>query len=169
MVNRIWHYHFGRGLVATPNDFGYNGGQPSHPELLDWLASEFIRSGGSLKQLHRLIVLSGVYRQSSHFSAKAAAVDADNRLLWRFPGRRLEGEAVRDAMLAVSGELNRAAGGPSFRPFVVRVFNSNFYDLTDPKGPEYQRRTVYRMIVGSARSPLREAVACRDPSVKTPQ
>jgi hypothetical protein len=169
MVNRIWHYHFGRGLVATPNDFGFNGGKPTHPELLDWLASEFIRSDWSVKYIHRLIVTSATYRQASRFEAKAAAVDADNRWLWRYPSRRLEGEAVRDAMLAVSGQLNRAVGGPSFRPFAVRVFNSNFYDLLDPEGVEFQRRTVYRMNVGSAKNPLLEAFDCPDPSVKTPQ
>jgi hypothetical protein len=169
MVNRVWHYHFGRGLVATPNDFGFNGGAPTHPELLDWLAAEFVRSGWSVKHLHRLIVTSAAYRQSSRFDAKAASIDADNRWLWRFPPRRLEGEAVRDAMLAVSGELNLTMGGPSFRPFKVRVFNSNFYDLLDPEGPEFQRRTVYRMNVGSAKNPLLEAFDCPDPSVKTPQ
>jgi hypothetical protein len=169
MVNRLWHYHFGRGLVAMPNDFGFNGGRPTHSELLDWLTSEFIRSGWSVKHMHRLIVLSATFRQSSHFEAKAAAVDADNRWLWRYPSRRLEGEAVRDAMLAVSGQLNRSIGGPSFRPFVVKVFNSNFYELLDPEGPEFQRRTVYRMNVCSAKNPLLEAFDCPDPSVKTPQ
>src|SRR2546430_10870888 len=96
-------------------------------------------------------------------------LDAENRWLWRFPSRRLEGEAVRDAMLAVSGELNPALGGPSFRPFIIRVFNSTFYTMTDPETPEFQRRTVYRMNVGSAKSPLLEAFDCPDPSVKMPQ
>jgi hypothetical protein len=169
MANRVWQYHFGRGLVATPSDFGFNGGAPTHPELLDWLATELVRSDWSIKHLHRLIVTSATYRQSSRFDAKAASIDADNRWLWRFPPRRLEGEAVRDAMLAVSGELNLTMGGPSFRPFKVRVFNSNFYDLLDPEGTEFQRRTVYRMNVGSAKNPLLEAFDCPDPSVKTPQ
>lgn len=169
LVNRVWQYHFGKGLVATPSDFGFTGGLPSHPELLDWLAAEFTRSGGSIKHLHRLIVTSAVYTQSSRFDAKAAGLDADNRLLWRFSPRRLEGEAARDAMLAISGELNRTLGGPSFRPFKLRVFNSNFYDLIDPEGPEFNRRTIYRMNVGSAKSPLLESFDCPDPSVKTPQ
>jgi hypothetical protein len=177
LVNRVWQWHFGKGLVETPSDFGFNGGKPAHPELLDWLASEFMAgaSGGlharrwSLKELHRLIVLSNTYRQSSRFDARSAAVDADNRLLWRFEPRRLEGEAVRDAMLAASGELNRTLGGPSFRPFTVTVFNSHFYTLTDPLGPDFNRRTVYRMNVNSAKSPLLDAFDCPDPSVKMPR
>jgi Protein of unknown function (DUF1553) len=169
MVNRLWHYHFGPGIVATPSDFGYNGGRPSHPELLDWLASEFVRSGWSVKAMHRLIVTSSTYRQSGRLDARAAAVDADNRLLWRFAPRRLEGEAVRDAMLSVSDQLNRKGGGPSFRPFKVKVFNSHFYELTDPIGPEYNRRTVYRISVNSAKSPLLDAFDCPDPSVKMPR
>jgi mono/diheme cytochrome c family protein len=169
LVNRVWHYHFGRGLVGTPNDFGLNGEPPSHPELLDWLAAEFTAGGGSLKRLHRLILLSSVYRQAAAFNAKAAALDGDDRWLWRFAPRRLEGEAVRDAMLSVSGNLNHQLGGPSFRPFTVSVFNSTFYTLTDPVGPEFNRRTVYRMNVNSARSPLLEGLDCPDPSQKTPR
>jgi hypothetical protein len=182
LVNRVWQYHFGRGLVGTPSDFGFNGERPSHPELLDWLASEFVapspqpsppggegRVRGSIKKLHRLIVLSSTYRQSARYNETAAAVDADNRLLWRFAPRRLEGEAVRDAMLAVSGQINDQVGGPSFRPFTVKLFNSNFYDLTDPVGPEFNRRTVYRMNVNSAKSPLLDALDCPDPSVKAPR
>jgi hypothetical protein len=113
MVNRLWQYHFGRGLVATPSDFGARGAPPTHPELLDWLASEFRRTGGSTKQLHRLIVCSRTYRQSSAHHAGNARRDPDNRLWWRWSPRRLEAEAIRDAMLAVSGELDRRAGGPS--------------------------------------------------------
>jgi hypothetical protein len=169
MVNRIWHYHFGKGLVASPNDFGFNGARPTHTELLDWLAVEFRERGWSVKQLHRLILLSATYQQSSKPNDKAAAVDADNHLLWRFSPRRLEGEAVRDAMLFVSGQLNEERGGPSFRPFTVQVFNSNFYTLTDPIGPEYNRRTVYRMNVNSAKNPLLDAFDCPDPSTKTPR
>ena len=169
LVNRVWMLHFGRGLVETPSDFGFNGGRPSHPELLDWLASEFVENGGSIKKLQRLLLLSSSYRQGSRLDARGAALDATNRLLWRFAPRRLEGEAVRDAMLAVSGELNRESGGPSFRPFKVTVFNSTFYTLTDPLGPEYNRRTVYRMNINSAKSPLLDAFDCPDPSVKTPR
>ena len=169
MVNRLWHYHFGQGLVATPSDFGTLGDPPSHPELLDWLASEFIRSGWSVKHLHRLIALSTAYQQGNRFDPRAAAEDADNRLLWRFAPRRLEGEAVHDAMLAASGQLNEQMGGPSFRPFTVTVFNSTFYTLTDPDGPDFRRRTIYRMNVNSAKSPLLDGLDCPDQSVKTPK
>src|SRR5262249_21296790 len=114
-VNRVWQYHFGRGLVATPNDFGANGSPPSHPELLDHLANEFVRQNGRLKPLHRLIVLSAAYRQSSRSPDAQAGrqKDPDNRLLWQFPRRRLSAEEVRDTMLSVSGRLNLKAGGES--------------------------------------------------------
>jgi hypothetical protein len=169
MVNRVWHYHFGQGLVSTPNDFGVGGALPSHPELLDWLAGQFIQSGWSVKALHRLMVHSAVYRQSAAFNARAAALDAENQLLWRFAPRRLEAEAVRDAMLAVSGELNRQPGGPGFRPFEALPFPANAYAITDKSGPEFNRRTVYRMNVNSGKDPLLDAFDCPDPSVKTPR
>jgi mono/diheme cytochrome c family protein len=169
LVNRLWQHHFGHGLIDTPSDFGFNGGRPSHPELLDWLAREFLASGGSLKHLHRLVVLSATYRQAPRFDARAAAVDADNRLLWRFSPRRLEAEAVRDAMLAVSGELNRQMGGPGFRPFTITVFNTNFYHLFDKDAPEFNRRTVYRMSVNTGKSPLLDALDCPAPSLTMPK
>ena len=169
MANRVWHLHFGQGLVSTPNDFGVSGARPSHPELLDWLAVKLIESGWSVKSLHRLIVNSAAYRQSSAFNVKAAAIDADNQLLWRYSPRRLESEALRDAMLAVSGQLNPAVGGPSFRPFTVTQFNASFYHLVDRPEPEFNRRTVYRVNVNSGKDPLLEAFDCPDPSVKTPR
>jgi hypothetical protein len=169
MVNRLWQYHFGRGLVASASDFGYNGDRPTHAVLLDWLASELLRSGWSVKHMQRLIMLSATYRQSAGPSPEAAAVDADNRLVWRFPPRRLEAEAVRDAMLAVSGRLNAAMGGPSYRPFRMTVFNSTFYTLLDETTPEMQRRTVYRMNIDSAKNPVLDALDCPDPSVKAPR
>jgi hypothetical protein len=168
IANRVWQYHFGRGLVATPSDFGLNGGRPSHPELLDWLASELLRSGWRLKALHRAILLSSTYRQASNHDEKAAAIDADTILLWRYPPRRLEAEAVRDAMLAVSGELNPAMGGPSFRPFTTTNFNATFYHPVDRDDPEFNRRTVYRMNVNSGKEPLLDAFDCPSPAVKTP-
>ncbi|MFN9977630.1 MAG: DUF1553 domain-containing protein, partial [Phycisphaerae bacterium] len=105
MVNRIWLYHFGRGIVDTPSDFGFNGARPTHPELLDWLAAEFVHGPHpwSIHHLHRLILTSAAYQQSADLNPKAAETDSDNRLLWRFAPRRLEGEIIRDAMLAVSG------------------------------------------------------------------
>jgi mono/diheme cytochrome c family protein len=169
IVNRVWHYHFGTGVVATPNDFGRNGDRPSHPELLDWLAADFLARGASLKALHRRIMLSDAYRRSSRFDATAESVDAADRLLWRYPARRLEAEAIRDAMLATAGQLHTRMGGPSFRPFVLKVFNSNFYEVADFAGPEYDRRTVYRININSAKDPLLETLDCPDPSVKTPR
>ncbi|MFO0998937.1 MAG: DUF1549 domain-containing protein [Planctomycetaceae bacterium] len=120
MVNRIWLNHFGRGLVDTPSDFGVNGAKPSHPELLDWLAAEFIRSGWSIKHIHRLILNSATYQQSSLINSKAADIDRDNTLLWRFTSRRMESESIRDCLLAVSGELNLQMGGPGFSFFKTR-------------------------------------------------
>ena len=119
IVNRIWHYHFGRGIVGSPNDFGLMGERPSHRELLDWLTATFTgEDGWSVKKLHRRIVLSATYRQASDFRAAAAAVENDNKLLWRYPRRRLEGEAIRDSMLAVSGLLDPKMGGPGVFPKV---------------------------------------------------
>ena len=120
LVNRIWQNHFGNGLVDTPSDFGKMGAAPTHPELLDWLALEFIRQGWSLKKLHRLIITSRTYRQASHPREQALRVDADARLLWRFPPRRLEAEAIRDGMLSISGKLNLKMGGRGFDFFNQR-------------------------------------------------
>src|SRR5205807_130605 len=112
LVNRVWMHHFGRGLVGTPGDLGRLGERPTHPELLDYLASEFVANGWSVKKLHRLIVTSAAYRQSSAREPKADATDPDNKLLHHYPLRRLDAEAVRDAMLAVSGKLNPKPFGP---------------------------------------------------------
>ncbi|MBY0229800.1 MAG: PSD1 and planctomycete cytochrome C domain-containing protein [Gemmataceae bacterium] len=112
IANRLWQHHFGRGLVATPSDFGSQGERPTHPELLDWLACELIDSGWSLKRIHRLIVASAAYRQASAHDRSKAALDPENKLLWRWSPRRLEAEAIRDSLLAVSGQLDRRMGGP---------------------------------------------------------
>ena len=111
MVNRIWQHHFGTGLVATSDNFGMRGEKPSHPELLDWLATEFVRSGWSVKAMHRLLVLSTTYRMSSRPDSAGMKADPNNRYLWRMPVRRLDAEAIRDAMLAVNGALDRTVGG----------------------------------------------------------
>jgi hypothetical protein len=169
IVNRVWQHHFGEGLVRTPNDFGLNGEAPTHPELLDWLAVTLRQRGGSLKNLHRLIVTSATYRQASTFDAKAAETDAENRLLWRYAPQRLSAESIRDAMLSVSGKLNREAGGPSARPFRIETFNSAFYIPFDQDRPDFNRRSVYRMNVTSARDPVLDVLDCPDPSVKTPR
>ena len=168
IANRIWQHHFGRGIVATPSDFGFNGARPTHPELLDWLAAELVRGGWRLKGLHRRIVLSSAYRQASTHDPAAAEKDAEATYLWRYPPRRLEAEAVRDAMLAASGELNPALGGPSFRPFKTSSFNATFYHPLDRDDPEFNRRTVYRMNVNSGKEPLLEVFDCPSPAVKTP-
>ena len=116
MVNRVWQYHFGTGIVATPGDFGRMGSRPTHPQLLDYLSSTFVENGWSMKKLHKMIVLSNTYQQSSESQAKAAAADPDNKLLWRYSRRRLEAEAIRDSMLQTSGLLNAQQGGPGVFP-----------------------------------------------------
>lgn len=171
MVNRVWHYLFGLGLMENPNDFGFNGGKPSHPELLDWLAAEFVRGGWSIKKLQKLILLSQTYRQSADLNPQGIKLDAENRLLWRYSPRRLAGETVRDAMLAVSGKLNRTMFGQSFRPFniVKNAGSYHTYEPADSDAPEHQRRTVYRMNVNSGGNPMLDALDCPVPSVKTPR
>ncbi|MFO0803050.1 MAG: DUF1553 domain-containing protein [Gemmataceae bacterium] len=173
MVNRVWHYHFGTGIVDTPSDFGANGGQPTHPELLDWLAAEFQKNRWSMKALHRLILTSATYRQSADPPAKVAAaaarIDAEARLLWRFPPRRIDGESVRDAMLAMSGTLNREAGGPSFKPYTVTQLNTYFYHLFDKDEPAFNRRSIYRMHLTTGRSPFLDSLDCPSPGVATPR
>jgi hypothetical protein len=145
IVNRVWQYHFGRGIVDSPNDFGRMGQPPSHPELLDWLAVELRDGGQSLKALHRLIVTSATYRQSSAGDAAAASVDGSNVGLWRMNRRRLEAEEIRDAVLAVSGRLDVRMGGPGYQDFVVEQPQHSphyQYHLFDPDDPAGQRRSI---------------------------
>lgn len=169
IVNRLWHYHFGVGLVDTPNDFGFNGGRPSHPELLDWLAAELIRGDWSLKHIQRCILSSATYQQSSQFAAEAAQVDQNNRLLWRMSPKRLDAETLRDTLLQFAGKLERRSGGPGFYEFTTYVHNSQFYDQRDAIGSTFERRTLYRTWVRSARSNFLDAFDCPDPSTKAPQ
>lgn len=175
IVNRAWQYHFGAGLVTTPNDFGRNGAKPSHPELLDWLAAEFRDNGGSLKRLHKLIVTSATYRQSSNPPAanpklrtqNPESIDSGNSLLWRQNRRKLEAEAVRDAVLAVTGKLDLTMGGPGWQDFVVeRPEHSPHYEygLADPEDSKTWRRSIYRFIVRSQTQPWMTALDCADPS-----
>jgi mono/diheme cytochrome c family protein len=169
MVNRIWQYHFGAGLVTTPNDFGRNGAAPSHPELLDWLAVEFRDQGGSLKKLHKLIVTSATYRQTSAGNPKAEKMDSGNTLLWRQNRRKLEAEAVRDAVLAVSGKLDLRMGGPGWQDFVIEhpEHSPHYqYGLADPDDKETWRRSIYRFIVRSQTQPWMTALDCADPSMR---
>ncbi len=142
MVNRLWQWHFSRGIVDTPSDFGFMGGRPSHPELLDWLAARLIETG-SFKDIHRLIVTSRAYRQAGKFDAKAAAIDADNRLLWRNTPRRLEAEAIRDALLQTAGTLDRRMGGPGYHLWDYSGYVILF-KAKDRLGPETWRRMVYQ-------------------------
>jgi hypothetical protein len=198
IVNRVWQYHFGRGIVDTPNDFGKNGALPTHPELLDWLAVEFRDGGQSLKKLHGLIVLSNAYRQSSQlrivdcglrigrpglFGIPRLAwnpqstirnpqlVDADNRYLWRMNRQRLDAESVRDSVLAVSGKLDLTMGGPGFALFRFKDDHSPVYDHSDlakVNDPATYRRTVYRFVVRSVPNPFLECLDCADPNLNVP-
>ena len=146
MVNRVWRWHFGQGLVRSVDNFGLIGEKPSHPELLDWLATEFTNSNWSVKHLHRVIVLSATYRQSSLPNSSNLDRDADNQLLWRFAPHRLEAEAIRDSLLAVSGQLDRTMGGPSITHVKNREF---FFDHTSTDKTNYdsRRRAVYLPVV----------------------
>lgn len=157
MVNRIWQHHFGEGLVSTPNDFGKNGGKTVHPELIDWLASQFIEKGWSLKAMHRLILHSNVYRQSVHnpHYKEYEKIDAENRYLWQMRSIRLEGEAIRDSILAVSGQLNPAMGGPSFLPDVDDESQKRAGSWWEPSPDEERhRRSIYMLQKRSVTLPL---------------
>ncbi len=144
LANRIWQHHFGAGIVETPSDFGFLGSPPTHPELLDYLANRLINNGWKLKELHREILASKVYRQSSAFNDEAAREDKDARLLWRFPPRRLSAEEVRDTILAVAGRLKLdPMGGPGFRLYKFTQNNVCTYFPLDEHGEETYRRAVY--------------------------
>jgi hypothetical protein len=173
IANRVWQYHFGQGIVDTPNDFGHMGSPPSHPELLDWLAATLRDNGGSLKALHRLIVLSATYRQSSRYSPEAAKIDADNRLLWRMNRRRLDAEAVRDSVLRLSGKLNLEMGGPPVKQFIeVKAGGSRpeadyqHFNIDDPAN---NRRSIYRFIFRTIPDPFMSALDCPDGTQQVPK
>jgi hypothetical protein len=165
IVNRLWQHHFGQGIVRTPNDFGLRGERPSHPELLDWLAVELVESGWSLKHIHRLIVLSNAFRQSSRASELARKIDPDNRLLSRMNRRRLEGESLRDAVLCVSGKLTTWLGGPMVRvPLEPEVYELIFTEgepdglwPVTPDARQHARRSIYLFNKRNVRLPLLEA------------
>jgi hypothetical protein len=174
-VNRVWQHHFGRGIVGTPNDFGLRGDRPTHPELLDYLATEFVANGWHLKPIHRMIVRSNAYRQSSRTAERQAvpnsefrdprSVDPDNKLLWRMNRTRLDGEALRDAMLTAAGTLNRQVGGPSVRvPLEKEVYDLIFtegepdglwHPTADPA--QHSRRSIYLYAKRNLRLPMLEA------------
>ena len=167
LVNRIWQHHFGRGIVETPNDFGLRGAAPTHPELLDWLATEFVTHGWSIKHLHRLMVLSSTYQQSSRArpSELAEQKDPGNRLLWRMNRQRLEGEAIRDHALAAVGTLNHRLGGPMVRvPLEPEVYDLIFTEgepdglwPVTPDVREHTRRSIYLFAKRNVHLPLFEA------------
>lgn len=164
-VNRIWQWHFGRGIVNSPNDFGRMGQKPSHSKLLDWLAARF-REKQSVKDLHRLIVTSATYRQASDHHSRHAEIDKSNSLYWRMNRRKLRAEEIRDAVLYSSGVLDFRMGGPSFRDFRFKDDHTPKYQyhLHDPNDPASHRRTVYRFIARSQTQPFLTTLDCADPS-----
>ncbi|MEY3174565.1 MAG: hypothetical protein RLZZ436_2479 [Planctomycetota bacterium] len=172
IVNRIWQAHFGRAIVDSPNDFGRMGQLPTHPELLDWLAAEFLRNGQSFKAMHRLLVTSSTWRQSSQTTGEQLQIDADNRWLSRMTRRRLTAEELRDAVLAVSGRLNPEMGGPGFYLFELeKTDHSPHYEYHkfNPADPKSHRRSIYRFIVRSQPDPFMTTLDCADSSQSTPR
>ena len=173
IVNRVWHFHFGRGLCDTPSDFGRMGGVPSHPELLDWLAVWFRdEAHGSLKMLHHLIVTSATYRQSSGHRSDAALIDADNRFLWRMNRSRLDADAIRDFTLAASGALDLAMGGPGVRHFTSskgpQATPALDYSAYDWSAPGAGRRSIYRHVWRGIADPFMEALDFPDLGLLAP-
>ncbi|HXG12837.1 MAG TPA: DUF1553 domain-containing protein [Gemmataceae bacterium] len=170
MVNRLWQHHFGRGIVATASDFGVRGAKPTHPELLDWLARELIRRGWSIKQMHRLILTSATYQQSTRASAETRAQDPDNRLFSRMNRQRLEGEIIRDSLLAVSGRLDRRMGGPGVFPPIPAEALVGFKGWTvSPDPRDHVRRSVYIFARRNLRFPFLEAFDLPDSNLSCPQ
>lgn len=169
LVNRLWQHQFGEPIVATPNDFGRNGAAPSHPELLDWLAAEFIRAGWSIKHMQRLIVTSATWRQSSAPRSEGLAADSQTRLLWRYPPSRVDAEVLRDQILAVAGTLDLRMGGPGFSVFAP---NNNYVRVYDPRaefGPEEWRRMIYVTKVRMAQDATFGAFDCPDAGQSQPK
>jgi hypothetical protein len=168
IVNRVWMYHFGRGIVDTPNDFGRLGQLPTHPELLDWLAVEFRDGKQSIKDLHRLLLNSAVYQQSSVGNEHSESVDAGNQYLWRMNRRKLEAEAMRDSVLLMSGELDMKMYGEGFQDFVLEKPEHSphyQYHKHDPDDPLTHRRSIYRFLVRSQPQPFMDTLDCADPSL----
>ena len=172
IANRIWQWHFGEPIVGSPNDFGPLGREPTHPELLDWLALSFRDSGGSFKKLHKLIVMSATYRQSSHGNEAKAKIDSSNQFLWRMNRRKLSAEEIRDSVLAVSGKLNLEMGGPGYYLFALeKTAHSPHYEYHkfNPEDAKSHRRSVYRFIVRSQPNPFMTTLDCADSSQSTPK
>ena len=169
IVNRLWQHHFGEGLVRTPGDFGAQGERPTHPELLDYLASELISSGWHLKHIHRLILLSAAYRQDDSFDPAKAAIDPDNRLLWHRRPMRIESEILRDAILAAGGQLKLDLYGPSVKPYIAPEARAGRDKDTIPRpgadGPDQWRRSIYLFVKRSLATPMMDVV--RRPAADT--
>jgi hypothetical protein len=169
MVNRIWQHHFGRGLVGTPSDFGTRGQRPTHPELLDWLASEFVDRKWSVKAMHRLMLTSATYRQASSPRGDGAARDPENRLYWRMNPLRLEGETIRDGLLAIGGELNLEMGGPGVFPPLPRDAFKGVIGWAVSKDPRaHARRSVYIFARRNLRFPFLEVFDAPDNNLSCP-
>jgi hypothetical protein len=173
IVNRLWQHHFGQGLVTTPSDFGTMGAEPTHPELLDWLATELIARGWSLKAMHRLMVTSAAYRQSSRGNPAAATADPENSFLWHRNRQRLDGEAIRDALLAVSGQLNPEMGGPCIFPELpaelARLTTKGVAWPVSPDVRERNRRSLYVFVRRNLRYPFFEAFDRPDTNTSCPR
>lgn len=169
MVNRIWQHHFGRGIVGTPSDFGRNGERPTHPELLDWLADDFMANGWKLKRLHKMMVMSYTYRQSNGSRADGMARDAGNLLLWRMPLRRMEAEAVRDAILQTSGKLDRRMGGPGYKLYDYSVVNVAIFQPREEFSPDTWRRGIYSQAARGIRDSLMGTLDCPECSQRAPK
>ena len=169
LANRLWHYHFGTGIVDTPSDFGFMGGRPTHPLLLDWLAGQLLSNGWQLKPLHKQIMLSQTYRQSGSYRAEAAAIDGDARYLWRFPPRRLSAEEIRDTMLVTAGQLNIEMGGPGFRLYDYWEDNVATYVPLAKFDPQTYRRSVYHQNARAARVDLMTEYDSPDCAFSTPR
>jgi cytochrome c553 len=169
LVNRLWQQHFGQGIVATPSDLGTAGAKPSHPELLDWLAADFMKHGWRMKRLHKLLVMSYTYCQTHNVSPEGLAKDAGNELLGRMKLRRLEAEMVRDAILAVSGKLDRRMHGPGFALFLYRTMNVAIYEPIEEQGPATWRRSIYQTLPRAYRDDLLAKFDCPENSQRTPR
>lgn len=170
MVNRVWHYHFGAGIVDTPSDFGFNGGKATHPELLDYLAGQFQEHGYSLKWLHRTIVMSQTYAQASRAQAGALVKDAENRLLWRWSPKRLDAEVLRDTLLYVSNRLDQRMGGPGVSDYKTTFNNgTTFYDPVESSPEQTLRRSIYRFVPRGANPGAFDCFDCPDNSASAPR
>ncbi|MCI0463174.1 MAG: DUF1553 domain-containing protein, partial [Gemmataceae bacterium] len=170
LVNRLWQHHFGRGLAATASDFGVRGERPTHPELLDWLATELVAKGWSLKQMHRLMLTSATYQQATRATPAAREADPDNQLFSRMNRLRLEGEVIRDSLLAVSGRLNAQMRGPSvFPPIPAEALQGHKAWTISPNPLDHRRRSVYVFCRRNLRFPFLETFDLPDSNLSCPK